>query len=588
MPNAVNFKMTGLGISSYRSFDKSGVFIPNLKKVNVLIGRNNCGKSNVLRFLMELALKGSENKLFHSKADCHREEEALPLVTCMFSLRSLLSQHADHKWIREDILGADAKDKDIELRCTYGLKDSVGTKFTGLENIGYQKLFNIIDLLFPGNSLRGQSEKNVLLGVQKGFCQKAGFAVSETFRKLIYIPHFRKATTAGIGKAEKKKFHLDGTEIIAELGHMQHPPLHEEHLQKTFNETQEFIRELLDVPELELEILHDKSNMYLRMHHLRRPLEDFGTGVHELVILCSTLAMHTDHVFCIEEPELHLHPSLQRKFFRFLERTDNTYYITTHSNVFLDTPNNASIYHVSYDGMKSSIQRADTSPTACHLLDDLGYLASDILQSNGIVWVEGPSDKTLINQWLALMYGGKFVEGVHYTILYYGGKLLSHYSGAHDCSPDVLVPMLRINRNAFVVMDRDRLNKAGDVNETKRRIEAEVTAERCWITQGREIENYLSGETVKRFLKVNHGKDVQVVVNPEESLSQTILNTLTAAEEEPFKYSDDKVKWARQLSPHITRTDLGVLDLQIRLEQLGKAVSAWNVVQLASPKGDEA
>ena len=47
-------KIQGFGIKNYRSFNEKGVTLDKLKKINVIIGKNNCGKSNVLRFLQTL------------------------------------------------------------------------------------------------------------------------------------------------------------------------------------------------------------------------------------------------------------------------------------------------------------------------------------------------------------------------------------------------------------------------------------------------------------------------------------------------------------------------------------------------------
>jgi hypothetical protein len=40
----------GISISGYRSFGAAGARIADLSRINVFIGKNNCGKSNVLRF----------------------------------------------------------------------------------------------------------------------------------------------------------------------------------------------------------------------------------------------------------------------------------------------------------------------------------------------------------------------------------------------------------------------------------------------------------------------------------------------------------------------------------------------------------
>lgn len=57
------------------------------------------------------------------------------------------------------------------------------------------------------------------------------------------------------------------------------------------------------------------------------------------------------------------------------------------------------------------------------ILDDLDVRASDLLQSNGIIWVEGPSDRVYIKHWLHQFCQCSFKEGSDYQFLYYGGRL---------------------------------------------------------------------------------------------------------------------------------------------------------------------
>jgi predicted ATP-dependent endonuclease of OLD family len=192
------------------------------------------------------------------------------------------------------------------------------------------------------------------------------------------------------------------------------------------------------------------------MHQKRLPLECYGTGVHQLVILCAALAMHDNYIVCIEEPEIHLHPELQHKFIQFIaDETTNQYFITTHSSVFLDTRMDVGIYHVVNDGTKSTVVRIEATPQARRVLEDLGYKASDLLQANCVVWVEGSSDRIYLNGWLRLMAPG-LIEGIHYAITFYGGKVLAHFTGS-DAPDEDLVEVFRINRHAIFVMDRDNV-----------------------------------------------------------------------------------------------------------------------------------
>ena len=75
------------------------------------------------------------------------------------------------------------------------------------------------------------------------------------------------------------------------------------------------------------------------------------------------------------------------------------------------------------------IVRSETDNHARDILRDLRYQASDLLQTNGIIWVEGPSNRIYINRWLELS-GSKFTEGVDYSIMFYGGACLASLSAA--------------------------------------------------------------------------------------------------------------------------------------------------------------
>jgi hypothetical protein len=130
------------------------------------------------------------------------------------------------------------------------------------------------------------------------------------------------------------------------------------------------------------------------------------------------------------------------------------------------------------------------------LLLDLGYRPSDLLQANYVIWVEGPSDRIYINHWIKAQ-ASDLVEGLHYAIMFYGGRLLSHlsYDGAapdEDLIAD-FVRLARLNRSACIAIDSDRDTAVDGLNETKTRIIKEFEACEClaWVTDGRTIENYV-------------------------------------------------------------------------------------------------
>lgn len=70
-------KLTHIGISNFRSIGEELLTIDLTKKINVFVGANNCGKSNVLRALEFLGTK-AENRTFGEIDRHHRRPDLHP------------------------------------------------------------------------------------------------------------------------------------------------------------------------------------------------------------------------------------------------------------------------------------------------------------------------------------------------------------------------------------------------------------------------------------------------------------------------------------------------------------------------------
>ena len=394
---------------------------------------------------------------------------------------------------------------------------------------------------------------------------KCAVAALQMFNPLICVENFREIRTVPGAESDGEAF--NGYNVIARLREMQHPKIGNEDEQATFDRVQEFVRDLLAEPELLMEVPTSEDAIYISMHDQRLPLESYGSGLHQLVILCAALAMHDDHVVCIEEPEIHMHPELQRKFLRFIaDETTNHYFITTHSNVFLDFLPNVAVYHVAHDGTKSTVTHVEATAGVRNVLTDLGYKASDLLQTNCVIWVEGPSDRVYLNRWLNLT-APELVEGIHYAIIFYGGKLLAHFAAADD-SVDDRVNVLRINRHAIFMMDRDAVKPNDKLNATKERIQEETGVDQCWVTQGREIENYLRPELLSEHFSDKCGQSVTVKFNRTHRVEKAIVTATKGVEGPKSDYAGAKVQYARMFCERMTEADLDVLDLRERLNRI--------------------
>ena len=278
--------------------------------------------------------------------------------------------------------------------------------------------------------------------------------------------------------------------------------------EERLNKLQGFVRDVMNDPCTSLLVSHESHEISLKTSDAGYlPLDSLGTGVTELVILASIIACNDNRIICIEEPEIHLHPALQARFMKYLLEDDsNRFIITTHSPTVINYPG-VQVAHVSKANGVSRCKQLDGLGCARDLLDDLGVKASDLLQASFIVWVEGPSDRIYLTYWIKRWsdeHNISLEEGIHYSVMIYGGKLLNALD-ASTCGdvPAELIALFRINTHFCVLIDSDKKSSHSGLSSTKHRIvdECVQSGAMSWVTWGATIENYIPEDVLVASIK---------------------------------------------------------------------------------------
>lgn len=297
-----------------------------------------------------------------------------------------------------------------------------------------------------------------------------------------------------------------------------------------------------------------ESNGELHQHHgddlfqSSRVLPEYlPSGWKQIVDLLSWVESCKDNPVCvIDEPERHLHPLLQRALIAELavlsSRKRLQLIIATHSPSFLNRRawgRDVAVFHL----LGGQVVR---EPDITAILDRLGCVASDLCQSNGVVWVEGPSDRIYINAFLRAWrsqrapHKSRLIENVHFSYAFFDGSCLVHFSGLTSPSsspfndddaalvvqagegteeqPEDLIQLLRLNRNAAICIDRDNdfaiddfgsLFASNALGRTKLRVSTELAGtgvDPIHITDGYTMECYVAEVMPQGFLQVSAGR----------------------------------------------------------------------------------
>ncbi|MEZ0295376.1 MAG: AAA family ATPase, partial [Candidatus Methylacidiphilales bacterium] len=269
------------------------------------------------------------------------------------------------------------------------------------------------------------------------------------------------------------------------------------------------------------------------------PVYKLGDGLQHVIIITFPLFLEKDTpaLVFIEEPELFLHPGMQRTLLKTLIQyfPKKQFFITTHSNHLLDLTiefNNISIYLAKkLQNLKKEITFL-IEPAQTHdrnILDLLGTRASSVFLSNCTIWVEGITDRRYLSYFLE-RYKDELLstyktrkkinpelkspfipkQDFHFSFVEYSGGNITHWSFL-DNEPDS-IEVERISSNIMVIADNDGVDGPGDSKDTKRKKEKKKTrllelttklGERFYGLESREIENLLTPSVIINVLEKN-------------------------------------------------------------------------------------
>ena len=508
-------------------------WVPNLTRVNILVGPNNSGKSRFLRCIAS-SLKTPTHfrpKQIDIATLANDIAEGKANILASINEYSVIQQfqHSQEKKIVEEALSGIPQDSYFTIDENPFIS-GVLQQIEKIENLGFHtqgqyshggRIYNLRNFVEGVKAIASELRQKLSLDE---------FPPVPSF-KTIYIPSLRGIRTlyssSDIYADRTKKDYFSKGEVDAPTEIFTGYTLYQEikklllgdlQQRKLVTEFEKFLSENFFEGEKIALIprdIQDSDDLYIKIGSEDEfPVQELGDGIQQIITLTFPLFRdrELDLVICIEEPELYLHPGMQRILLDTLLRgsyfKNHQFFLTTHSNHFLDLTldrDNISIYAFTkvsnQESNLSNFEIENVEGDKTNVLNSLGVKNSSVFLTNCTVWVEGITDRYYIRHYLDLFQKSLnqpeenlIKEDLHFSFVEYAGDNINHWSFLDYEEKPINVE--RLCGKLILITDNDGETKLERKNKLKR-----FLGKRYLCLKSREIENLLKKEILLEIIK---------------------------------------------------------------------------------------
>lgn len=419
-------KIIGLSLENFRSFEEK-TQLDNIKPISVFVGANNVGKSNIIEFLKFLKnmtskswSKTFEEIIFDQKDKTIKLELEVELTESERRKIINLMPQIDHVFtkinFKEDKIFNKIKyiteiDKQGPINERLYLSDNGGNYCQILShlvtnNVVERSIGQLQDHFKAQNSYQNLSQIRVAKFDQKsrerfGLFEPRNPNIVE-YKILEFLVNFLQAIKViGLPRhadlkmpgGEHKQLEDSGKNLIGVMTTILSSDSGE--FVRIMNSYKKIVSgiESINVPPIGADY-----TMKIKEQGLDSQIDfaNISTGLHQSLILFMVLERAAQgQIICVEEPEIHLHASSQKRLLRYLHtKTEkNQFFFTTHSSVFTSMDDKTSTFLITKNNGRSKITPIEKREDLIFVKQQLGIRNSDVYSNDYTLFVEGESEE---------------------------------------------------------------------------------------------------------------------------------------------------------------------------------------------------
>ncbi len=444
-------------ISNYRNIPiQSPVELELKDGVTFILGLNNVGKTNLLKFFFELRgfLSFDEEKGIRTNGN-HGSK-----YFDHFANRNNLNHPIKFKLSREDVFieySIKSKDKAHSANLEVSYITSYGEN---LDRIKIEKIKNILsdfsNIMYIGSSRTVISQTN-----SRYFDIQIGTAFFESWSQW--------ATGNDFTQIKLIK------ELIIEL------------------------KELFEFQSFNIEVSSDKKNLLITTDDGLFTLDELGTGISHFIVVLANALIKKPSFILIDEPETGLHPKLQQRFIRALASKSKYGLAATSHSIGLARSSADFILSLikeenGYVKLKP-FGHSNYSSSISGIINELNYSQYAELGGSKILLVEGRTDIKSFREILR-----KYSIEHEFIIISFGGR--QFMTTVKSKIIDELSELNRFNTEVFVIFDSEKTSENAQLKP-----EFEIFHQVCeelgfnvFATDYHSTENYISQSAINNIL----------------------------------------------------------------------------------------